>query len=871
MGLVFKDRVKQTSTTNGTSNVVMTGNVAGFQTFATALADADTTYYCIVDGTNDTFEVGLGTWAESSSTLTRTTILESSESDNSAVDFSGSVAKEVFITYPAEKAVFLNANDKLVVGGVEYLSATTNRWHKKLPSSGVHLMSAASGNDDNGNALSFTGDQVDVFVNGVRLSKDAGDYTLGTNSVNFASNLYPSNDDIVEIVSYNVFSGTYGDSDVNTHLNQSSASSGQVLSWNGSDYAWIATGAGNLSNVVEDSSPQLGGNLDINGNDIVSTSNANIEILPNGTGKVHLDGDGSTGGVVVSDGAIDIKTGTGNVAELKFYCETNNAHYVSLKAPSHSNFSGNVTLTLPTTDGSAGEYLKTDGSGVLSWDSPSGSSDLVNDTSPELGGNLDVLTRDIVSSSNRDIDVKPNGSGKIKLVTTTGTTIVTSNTGGTSNLLEDMNLWLNNNSTTAGSSVALALHCGTDTSSAAAYSFLRTTRESNTSANLEINVKYAHGMTPSYYKTVFGANNDSGKVSFPKNIEIGNADTYQSIIQSNGSISADRTFTLPDASGTIALTSDISGGGGNTDILTIATTSSIPTSVAQDTVKLYEDASALYMRSYRGNTAHPVFVIKNSAGTEVFKAFGNGDLTLTDKITAKKILCEGGSDTGRIELQAPNVSDHISINAPATLSGSTDYILPEDGSSGEFLQTNGSGTLSWASAGGGGWTAVSTATLSASSSGASFTVSRGNFYLFTFEGLFDTNSSSEDKFQAQFKNSSGTAQNTRWAYKFHTYNWGTEAINADTGTTVRLTHYDMPLAGGGHGVTGYMYYNQPSSTNAYNGVHSYIGMFTHGSMINSHEIIKGHGHQTGATEITTVTFLAGSETLTGKISCMRRT
>ena len=224
MALIFKDRVKQTSTTNGTSDVVMTGTVAGFQTFANALANADTTYYCIVDGTNDTFEVGLGTWAESSSTLTRTTILESSESDNSAVDFSGSVAKEVFITYPAEKAVFLNANDKLVVGGVEYLSATTNRWYKKLGY--LQTMASALGNDDNGNALSFSGDQVDVFLNGVRLSKDAGDYTLvGSNQINFSSNNFPSQDDIVEIVSYNVFSGSYGDSNVDTHLNRSTASS----------------------------------------------------------------------------------------------------------------------------------------------------------------------------------------------------------------------------------------------------------------------------------------------------------------------------------------------------------------------------------------------------------------------------------------------------------------------------------------------------------------------------------------------------------------------------------------------------------------------------------------------------------------------
>ncbi len=247
MALIFKDRVKQLSTTNGTTNVVMTSTIGGFQTFANALADADTTYYCIVDDTNNDFEVGLGTWAEGSSTLTRTTILESSNSNN-AVNFSGSVAKEVFITYPAEKAVFLNANNKLVIGGVEYLSATTNRWHKTIP--GGATIVSASGNDDNGNALTFSDDQVDVFLNGIRLSKDAGDYSLNasTNTVTFGANCQPSSNDILEIISYNIFSGgsSYADSDVNTHLNQSSASSGQVLSWNGSDYAWI-TSSGEVS------------------------------------------------------------------------------------------------------------------------------------------------------------------------------------------------------------------------------------------------------------------------------------------------------------------------------------------------------------------------------------------------------------------------------------------------------------------------------------------------------------------------------------------------------------------------------------------------------------------------------------------------
>ncbi len=70
--------------------------------------------------------------------------------------------------------------------------------------------------------------------------------------------------------------------------------------------------------------------------DIVSVSNGNISVLPNGSGKVLLDGDGSSGGVAVTDGLVEIKTGTGNVAKVKFYCESSNAHAQTLQAAPHS-------------------------------------------------------------------------------------------------------------------------------------------------------------------------------------------------------------------------------------------------------------------------------------------------------------------------------------------------------------------------------------------------------------------------------------------------------------------------------------------------------------------------------------------------------
>ena len=125
--------------------------------------------------------------------------------------------------------------------------------------------------------------------------------------------------------------------------------------------AGLATSSA-ISNVSEDTTPQLGGDLDVDGNDIVSTSNGNINLLPNGSGKVILDGNGSSGGVSITDGVIDIRTGTGNEAKILFYCESSNAHAQTLQAAPHSAGSS-ATLVLPT---ASGTLIGTGDSGTVS-------------------------------------------------------------------------------------------------------------------------------------------------------------------------------------------------------------------------------------------------------------------------------------------------------------------------------------------------------------------------------------------------------------------------------------------------------------------------------------------------------------------------
>ena len=116
-----------------------------------------------------------------------------------------------------------------------------------------------------------------------------------------------------------------------------------------------------------DSTPQLGGDLDVVTHSIVSTTNRDINITPNGSGKVVLDG-----------------------------------------------------ISYPTSDGSANHVITTDGSGTLSFASVgslagSGIPSVADDTTPQLGGNLDVVTHSIVSTTNRNINITPNGSGKVVL------------------------------------------------------------------------------------------------------------------------------------------------------------------------------------------------------------------------------------------------------------------------------------------------------------------------------------------------------------------------------------------------------------------------------------------------------------------------
>ena len=114
MAFKLADRVKESTITTGTGNIALGGAVVNFETFSANLSNGDTTYYAIVDNTNNAFEVGLGTYNSSGNTLSRSVI--ASSNSNSAVNL-GVGTKEVFITAIADKIVVEDGSNNVSIGG----------------------------------------------------------------------------------------------------------------------------------------------------------------------------------------------------------------------------------------------------------------------------------------------------------------------------------------------------------------------------------------------------------------------------------------------------------------------------------------------------------------------------------------------------------------------------------------------------------------------------------------------------------------------------------------------------------------------------------------------------------------------------------
>ena len=108
MALVINDRVKETSTTQGTGTLNLAGASTGFVTFVAGIGNSNTTYYAIHEQGSNLFEVGIGTVTDATpDTLARDTVLSNSLGNTSKINFSGTL--DVFCTMPASKSVYLDS------------------------------------------------------------------------------------------------------------------------------------------------------------------------------------------------------------------------------------------------------------------------------------------------------------------------------------------------------------------------------------------------------------------------------------------------------------------------------------------------------------------------------------------------------------------------------------------------------------------------------------------------------------------------------------------------------------------------------------------------------------------------------------------
>ena len=382
MALVLKDRIKETTSTSGTGTYTLAGAETGFEAFST-IGNGNTTYYCCTDGTD--FEIGIGTYTLSGTTLARTTILQSSNSD-SAVNWGSGSARTIFCTYPADKSVFLNASGEMEVSGKITADAGIDIDNFNIDGTTIALSSGDMTIDSAGDiVIDADGANVTIKDNGTSILDIANnssdvELTVSTADKNFkikgtdGSSGITALDIDMALNGKATFSGDVvvtGDLTVTgDDIVMGTNTAGNILVADGTNFnstavgglaeistvatddvllavdtsggglkkitratlvAGLATSSG-ISNIVEDTSPQLGGDLDMNGQDIVTTSNADIELAANGTGKVVVKGNTNQGAI-------------------QFNCEANSHGQIVIAAP-HSESASN-TLTLPSTGGNA--------------------------------------------------------------------------------------------------------------------------------------------------------------------------------------------------------------------------------------------------------------------------------------------------------------------------------------------------------------------------------------------------------------------------------------------------------------------------------------------------------------------------------------
>lgn len=346
MAFKLADRVLETSTSTGTGSFVLAGARDGYQSFTDALANGDTTYYTITDGTD--WEVGLGTWTESTATLARTTVLSSSNS-GSAVDF-GAGTKDVFISYPSAKFAEDTTAALLKSGGTMIGALTTgsNITLTGAQTGGYPTLGLRSGSSSTSYITMGTSSDPDEGYIQYAPSIDTMFFGAGTvNAFNIKST-GPQLGRDMDLNGYKMTQGSAGST-------QRSIDTGNINCGVTGSFSMYLGYQGTYSFDITN------GQFNQSFSRIAKfTSNGSCELYNIGLLKLKTN----TYGIEVRG---DATNGSG---AIQLNCE-NNSHGVKIKAPPHSA-AASYTLTLPNDDGTSGQVLSTDGSGGLSWVSNSG-------------------------------------------------------------------------------------------------------------------------------------------------------------------------------------------------------------------------------------------------------------------------------------------------------------------------------------------------------------------------------------------------------------------------------------------------------------------------------------------------------------------
>ena len=375
MAFILNDRVKETTTTTGTGAITFAGAVGGFETFSAGIGGSNTTYYAIKHQTANEFEVGFGTLNGGASTLTRTYIINSSNSD-AAVDFSAGT-KDIFCTMPASKVGLpfpqeYGSSSAPKVITVKVASKSGNHPYQGQGSGSAYYLDGLespalrlSGVDSSYKYYyKFDTSHSSNSGHPLRFYLDAAKTTAYTTGVT-TSGSGGSAGDYVQIAV-----------DANTP---------NILYYQCSSHGYMGNHVVTVGNDFN-GDVNLRGDLDLADSKKIKLGDSNdLQIYHDGSNSYIEDASGTGDLLLRSDSYVRLQSNTGenmlyaqpNGEVTLYYDNANKLSTTTAGVQTVGTVNVNGAYTLPTSDGSAGQALQTDGNGAVTFGSAGASTGFV--------------------------------------------------------------------------------------------------------------------------------------------------------------------------------------------------------------------------------------------------------------------------------------------------------------------------------------------------------------------------------------------------------------------------------------------------------------------------------------------------------------